>query len=120
MGELIAQRAQNAGIIGMIIDGAVRDVDELAKLNFPVWARAVSPAGPYKTGPGRLGVDVAIGGVVCRHRDYVVADGDGVVVIPAESAEQVLSAGQAVVQDEAERREKIQQEASEIAAQIKA
>ena len=119
MGELIAQRAQNAGIIGMIIDGAVRDVDELAKLNFPVWARAVSPAGPYKTGPGRLGVDVAIGGVVCRHRDYVVADGDGVVVIPAESAEQVLSAGQAVVQDEAERREKIQQEASEIAAQIK-
>lgn len=55
MGELIAQRAQNAGIIGTIIDGAVRDVYELAKLNFPVWARAVSPAGPYKTGPGAIG-----------------------------------------------------------------
>lgn len=110
MGELIAQRAQNVGIIGMIIDGAVRDVDELAKLDFPVWARAVSPAGPYKTGPGRLGVDVAIGGVICRHRDYVVADADGVVVVPAESAEQVLSSGQAVVKDEAERRTKIQRE----------
>ncbi|MFH0412821.1 NAD(P)-binding domain-containing protein [Corynebacterium sp. L4756] len=117
MGELIAQRAQNAGIIGMIIDGAVRDVDELQKLGFPVWARAVSPAGPYKTGPGRLGVDIAIGGVVCRHRDYIVADVDGVVVVPAESAEQVLAAGQAVVADEAQRREKIQQEAAELKAQ---
>ncbi len=118
MGELIAQRAQIAGIVGMIIDGAVRDVDELAKLNFPVWARAVSPAGPYKTGPGRLGVDVAIGGVVCRHRDYVIADADGVVVIPAESAEQVLSAGQAVVQDEAERRANIQRQMAETSARV--
>ena len=102
----------------MIIDGAGSDVDEGAKLNFPVWARAVSPAGPYKTGPGRLGVDVVIGGVVCRHRDYVIADADGVVVIPAESAEQVLSAGQAVVQDEAERRANIQRQMAETSSRV--
>ncbi|BAU95336.1 dimethylmenaquinone methyltransferase [Corynebacterium suranareeae] len=107
MGELIAQRAQNAGIIGMVIDGAVRDVDELEKLDFPVWAAGVSPAGPYKHGPGRLGVPVSIGGVVCQHRDFVVADADGVVVIPGESAEQHLHAGLAVVADEASRRELI-------------
>lgn len=110
MGELIAQRAQSAGIIGMIIDGAVRDVDDLQDIGFPVWARAVSPAGPYKTGPGRLGVDIAIGGVVCHHRDYIVADADGVVVVPAESAEQVLASGKAVVEDEAVRRASIQEE----------
>lgn len=104
MGELIAQRAQNAGIIGMIIDGAVRDVDELEKLDFPVWAAGVSPAGPYKHGPGRLGVPISIGGVVCQHRDFIVADVDGVVVVPGESAEQHLAAGLAVVEDEASRR----------------
>lgn len=108
MGELIAQRAQNAGISGMVIDGAVRDVDELQKLDFPVWAAGVSPAGPYKHGPGRLGVPVSIGGVVCQHRDFIVADADGVVVIPGESAEQHLQAGLAVVADEASRREQIQ------------
>lgn len=107
MGELIAERAQNAGIAGMIIDGAIRDVREIADLGFPVWAAAVSPAGPYKNGPGRCGQPVSIGGVVCQPGDIVVADADGVIVVPALEAESVLAAGQAVVADEQQRQRDI-------------
>lgn len=103
MGELIAERAQIAGIAGMIIDGAVRDVKELAALGFPVWAAGVTPAGPYKSGPGRCGQSVSIGGVVCHPGDIVVADADGVIVVPALEAESVLAAGQVVVADEQQR-----------------
>lgn len=104
MGELIAARAQNAGIRGFITDGAIRDVSALQESGFPVWAAGVSPAGPYKHGPGRLGETVAVGGAVCAHGDYVVADEDGVIFLPAVRAEAMLSAGEAVLADEEHRR----------------
>lgn len=107
MGELIAGRAQNAGCVGMIIDGAVRDVGDLEEMGFGVWARAVSPAGPYKNGPGRIDVPVAVGGVVCAPGDLVVADDDGVIVIPAAEAHAALAGGRAVHADEARRRASI-------------
>lgn len=107
MGELIAERAQKLGIAGMVIDGAVRDVDALAELEFPVWASGISPAGPYKSGPGRLCGTIAVAGVACRHGDFIVADADGVIVIPAATAEREIAAGRAVVADELQRQELI-------------
>lgn len=110
LGELIAERALNRGIRGMVVDGAVRDVDELRDLGFPVWAAGVSPAGPYKDGPGHIGVPVAIGGAVCATGDIVVADGDGVFVVPRLEAEQTLRSALDVVEDEARRRDAIRRE----------
>ncbi|CAL9371568.1 Regulator of ribonuclease activity A [Streptomyces sp. enrichment culture] len=107
IGELIAERAKARGVVGMVLDGAARDVDVLAEIGFPVWARAVTPAGPYKFGPGHVNVPVAVGGLVCRPGDLVVADSDGVAVVAAEKAGSVLDAARAVEADEAGRRARI-------------
>ncbi|GLU47810.1 NAD(P)-binding domain-containing protein [Nocardiopsis ansamitocini] len=104
IGELIAERAINKGIAAMVIDGAVRDAEELRAAGFPVWAAGVSPAGPYKTGPGRIGAPIAVGNTVCATGDIVVADGDGVIIVPLLQAEQTLRAARAVVADERQRK----------------
>jgi 4-hydroxy-4-methyl-2-oxoglutarate aldolase len=104
MGELIAERARVKGVRGMVIDGAVRDVEVLAELGFPVWAIGVSPAGPYKNGPGWAGRPVAVGGIVVNPGDLVVGDPDGVVIVPASEAETTLAAAQAIQADETRRR----------------
>jgi RraA family protein len=104
MGELIAERARSKGCVGMVIDGAARDIDVLEEIGFGVWARAANPAGPYKDGPGKIDVPVAIGGVVCSPGDLVVADDDGVIVVPAAEAFTTLTAARAVEADEAGRR----------------
>ena len=104
MGELIAERARSKGVRGMVIDGAIRDVTVLAEIGFPVWARAVTPAGPYKFGPGWAGRPVAVGGVVVHPGDLVVGDDDGVAIVPAAEAEQTLLDARAVEADEAGRR----------------
>ncbi|PRY10832.1 DUF1932 domain-containing protein [Kineococcus rhizosphaerae] len=104
MGELLAERARVKGVRGMVLDGAVRDVEELAALGFPVWALGASPAGPYKNGPGWAGRPVAVGGIVVNRGDLVVGDPDGVVVVPAAEAERTLAAALAVQADEARRR----------------
>ncbi|MBV2364347.1 RraA family protein [Streptomonospora nanhaiensis] len=103
IGELIAHRAVNRGVRGMVIDGAVRDVGALREAGFPVWAVGTSPAGPYKSGPYRVGADVSVGGVVVHRGDIVVADSDGVVVVPAAEAERSLAGARAVLDDEAAR-----------------
>lgn len=107
IGELIAQRAINRGVRGVIIDGAVRDARALRESGFPVWAVGVSPAGPYKAGPCRVGTDVAVGGAVVHRGDIVVADSDGVIVVPPAEAERVLAGARAVLDDEADRYRKI-------------
>lgn len=107
IGELIAHRALNRGVRGMIIDGAVRDVGALREAGFPVWAVGASPAGPYKAGPYRIGTDVSVGGVVVHRGDIVVADSDGVIVVPLADAERTLADARAVLADEAARYERI-------------
>lgn len=107
MGELIAERAISKGIKAFITDGAVRDAQELATIGFPVWSGGISPAGPFKDGPGRTEVPVSIGGAVCLPGDYVVADADGVIVIPSAEAETLVRRGHAVVADEEQRRRDI-------------
>ena len=91
MGDILAQYFKSRGAVGAIVDGAVRDRDEIRKQGFPVWSRAVVPAGPWKNGPGAVGQPVAIGGVVINPGDIVVADGDGVVAVPLSRAAEIAA-----------------------------
>jgi RraA family protein len=104
IGDLIGIRAKSMGIAGFVIDGAVRDADALAACGLPVFARSVTPAGPYKHGPGRLQIPVAIAGVVVSPGDIVVADADGVVVVRRDEAEQVLAEAERIEANEAAKR----------------
>jgi RraA family protein len=104
IGDLIGIRAKALGVGGFVIDGAVRDADALAECGMPVFARAVTPAGPYKFGPGRLQQPVAIAGVVVVPGDIVVADADGVVVVQRADAEQVLIDAEKIEAAEAQKR----------------
>jgi regulator of RNase E activity RraA len=104
LGELMGGRAKAAGLAGFVLDGAARDAADLADLGVPVFARACTPAGPYKNGPGRVGATIAVGGVAVSPGDIVVGDGDGVVVIPLADAADVAAAAEAVFADESRRR----------------
>lgn len=104
IGELIGARARAQGIAGFVIDGAVRDADGLREYGMPVFARAITPAGPYKNGPGRLNVPVAVGGVSVSPGDIIVGDSDGVAVIPLAQAAEILVAAEAVQANEDGRR----------------
>jgi len=107
VGELLAGRLIAKGVRGMVIDGAIRDAEDLEAMNFPIWSRARSAAGPYKNGPFRHGQPVSIGGAVCQEGDLVVADGDGVAFIRPSEAAALLVAARSVQEDEAERRRAI-------------
>ncbi|MFF1829243.1 methyltransferase [Paenarthrobacter sp. NPDC058040] len=104
LGELIGERAINLGIAGFALDGAARDAEALGEIGMPVFARAVTPAGPYKHGPSRLGTPVAFGGVPVMPGDIIIGDSDGVVVIPQDQAVAVADAAEAVFADETNRR----------------
>jgi RraA family protein len=104
LGELMGGRAKANGIAGFVVDGAARDAETLAEIGMPVFARAVTPAGPYKYGPGRVGLTIAVGGVAVAPGDVVIGDADGVVVIPQAQAEEVADAAEAVFADETRRR----------------
>lgn len=104
IGDLIGIRAKSLGVGGFVIDGAIRDAEAMAELELPVFARAVTPAGPYKHGPGRLQQPVAIAGVVVLPGDIVVADADGVVVVQRHEAENVLIEAERIEAAEAEKR----------------
>lgn len=95
IGELIAGRAKARGVAGFVIDGAVRDAEGLAEYEMPVFARSVTPAGPYKDGPFVNCVDVAVAGVAVRPGEIVVGDADGVVVVPLETAELIANHAEA-------------------------
>ena len=100
IGDNLAQRFGAFGAVGAVVDGCVRDRDIIANLGFPVFARGLTPAGPFKNGPGVIGAPVAIGGIVCNPGDIVAADGDGVIFIPPSRAEEVLNAAEAVARRE--------------------
>jgi regulator of RNase E activity RraA len=104
LGELIGERAISAGLVGFALDGAARDQEVLQEIGLPVFARATTPAGPYKTGPSRIAVPVAFGGVPVMPGDIIIGDGDGVVVVPQDQADQIAEAAEAVFADEESRR----------------
>lgn len=102
-GELMATYCKVRGIRGIVCDGAIRDAEGLAAMeDFPVYAKAVTPNGPYKNGPGQINVPVVIGGKVVHPGDIVVGDSDGVLFIRPENARQLAEATLAVGRKEAE------------------
>jgi len=108
IGELMGRRGLVRQLAGWVIDGAVRDRADLEALGVAVFARAVSPAGPYKHGPGHLDVPVAVGGVVVTPGDLVLGDDDGVVIVPAGWAQGVLARAEEIVGEEQAKRDSYQ------------
>ncbi|WP_030743790.1 RraA family protein [Streptomyces sp. NRRL F-5135] len=104
IGELVVQKAKALEIGGIVLDGAARDVVELAALGVPVFARAVTPAGPWKTGPYRIGGPIAVGGVPVGPGDWVIGDDDGVAVVPAGEVDDVIAGTRRLLEGETERR----------------
>ncbi|MFJ5304757.1 RraA family protein [Streptomyces sp. NPDC088350] len=102
IGDNLAQRFDVYGAVGAVVDGYVRDGAIIEKLGVPVFARGLTPAGPFKNGPGTIGEPVAIGGVVVNPGDIVAADADGVIVIPPHRAEEALTAVKEIVAREAD------------------
>ncbi|WP_030596682.1 RraA family protein [Streptomyces fulvoviolaceus] len=102
IGDNLAQRFDVYGAVGAVVDGYVRDGAIIEKLGVPVFARGLTPAGPFKNGPGAIGESVAIGGVVVNPGDIVAADADGVIVIPPHRAEEALAAVKEIVAREAD------------------
>jgi RraA family protein len=100
IGELMVLWSKKREIGGFVIDGAIRDVGTLKKLDLPIYAAGVNPAGPYKDGPGEINVPVSCGGVVIKPGDILVGDEDGVVAINPEDAPNVLQLAFAKNQDE--------------------
>jgi len=89
-GELMGTSAVAAGLGGLVVDGAVRDIPALAALRFPVFSRSVCAGGCDKDGPGEINVPIACGNAVVMPGDLVVGDDDGVAVVPREEAEEIL------------------------------
>ena len=82
VGDLILSFARNSGAVGVVTDGMVRDAEMLAGIDLPVFARGIRPSGPHKRGPGAVGMPITIAGQRVASGDVVVADRDGVVVVP--------------------------------------
>jgi regulator of RNase E activity RraA len=106
-GELMCHTAVAAGLGGLVVDGAVRDVPGITRLGLPVFSRSVSPGSCDKDGPGEINVPVACGGVVVMPGDIVVADDDGVAVVPQADAEAVLRGVTELAERERKRTEEI-------------
>ena len=115
-GDLLAEICLARGIAGVVIDGAVRDVAAISALGLPVWARAVTPAGPTKTGPGRIGLPIACGGIVVESGDLIVGDTDGVAVVPASQVLDVLSRLEQIERVEADFRTRVHLDRDAVAA----
>jgi regulator of RNase E activity RraA len=89
-GNLVCAKAQHRGIAGFIVDGYVRDLPKIESLGFPVFGRGTACTGPLHNGPGEINYPISCGGIVVNPGDIVVADAAGVVVVPRESAEEIL------------------------------
>ena len=90
-GDVAGYYALRKGLAGIVVDGYVRDTDELRAMRSPVWATKIGPSSPQKSGHGMVNAPVICCGVQVRPGDLVVADGDGVLVLPREDAAAVVS-----------------------------
>jgi regulator of RNase E activity RraA len=102
-GELVATSAVKIGVRGVIVDGTVRDAEALQALALPVYARGLCANGCNKDGPGEVGAIISCGGVAVRPGDIIIADRDGVAVVPLEDAVEVAKLAAAQVEREERR-----------------
>jgi 4-hydroxy-4-methyl-2-oxoglutarate aldolase len=108
VGELLATQALGRGVAALLVDAAVRDVEELRQLGLPVWARHVRVSGAGKRVPGAIGEPVEVGGATIREGDAVVLDADGAVVVERERVEEVLAAARERAERERVKRAKLE------------
>jgi 4-hydroxy-4-methyl-2-oxoglutarate aldolase len=108
VGELLATQAKRRGVAAILVDAAVRDVEELRELGLPVWARHVRVRGAEKRTPGTVGEPVEVGGATIRQGDVVVLDADGAVVVEGERVEEALAAALEREEREREKRAKLE------------
>src|SRR5436309_1394510 len=90
-GGLMGEAAAAKGLGGIVVDGAIRDVDDLTRLAFPAFSRTVCPGGCDKDGPGEINVPISCGGAVVSPGDVVVGDRDGLAIVPYANAADVLA-----------------------------
>jgi 4-hydroxy-4-methyl-2-oxoglutarate aldolase len=108
VGELLATQARGRGVVAVLVDAAVRDVEELRELGLPIWARYVRVRGADKQIVGSIGEPVELGGATIRQGDAVVLDTDGAVVVERERVLEVLDAARARAAREVEKRAKLE------------
>lgn len=108
VGDLLATQAKGRGVAALLVDAAVRDVEELRELGLPVWARYVRVRGAAKSVAGTIGEPVVVGGATIRQGDAVILDADGVVVVEQERVAEVLEAARARAAREVEKRAKLE------------
>jgi RraA family protein len=91
-GEIMVATAVKIGVAGIVLNGAVRDSEEIGEGEFPLYAAGVTHRGPYKDGPGEINVPISIDGMVIQPGDLIVGDADGLLSIPYDEAEEILVA----------------------------
>lgn len=106
-GELASTSCVGKGIAGLVTDGAVRDIDDIRDMEFPVWSRWVVPNAGEPKGHGQIGLEIKCGGQTVRNGDWIIADDMGVVVVPQESAQEIANRSLEVHEKENRLREEI-------------
>ncbi len=102
-GELMCRTAIAARLGGLVVDGAIRDVEGIAALGFPAYSRSVSPGACDKDGPGEINVPISCGGTVVAAGDLIVGDRDGIAVVPRAHASEGLGLVRDLVKKETAR-----------------
>ena len=94
-GEIMSSYAASRGLAGIIIDGCVRDSAALRTMDFPVYAKGITPNGPYKNGPGEMNFPVSFAGIVINPGDIIIGDADGLLVVRPEEAAKIVEKAKA-------------------------